>query len=173
MRRADLRQAANYRLPFSAVLLTWAGDTGDTAGGRIVKRRLITPHAIALLAALASPALAAELPPTCPAGAHAVGDTPPKGFEWRCENAAGAPEGPWLNWYGDGQRMSERHMKNGREHGRQRSWWPNGQLMMEGVSVDGNRYQGFKYWGIDGSPAHFETKTEPLKIDNGAGLKGH
>lgn len=130
-------------------------------------RPLITPHTIALLAALAASPVTADSQPVCPAGSHPVGNAPPKGFEWRCENVGGVVDGPWLNWYESGQIMSERHMKSGREHGRQRSWWPNGQLMMEGVSVDGNRYQGFKYWGIDGSPARFETKTEPLKIDGG------
>lgn len=59
--------------------------------------------------------------------------------------------------------MSERHMKNGREHGRQRSWWPNGQLMMEGISVDGSRYKGFKYWGVDGTPSIIDVKTEVIE----------
>lgn len=90
--------------------------------------------------------------PACPPGAHAVGKAPPAGLEWRCENASGLVDGPWLSWYADGQLQSERHMKDGREHGRQRGWWPNGQLMLEGVSVDGNRYQGFKYWSFDGTP---------------------
>jgi hypothetical protein len=90
--------------------------------------------------------------PACPSGTHAVGKAPPDGHEWRCENAAGKVDGPWLLWYEDGRPMSERTMKNGVEHGRQRGWWPNGQLMLEGISVDGSRYKGFKYWGFDGTP---------------------
>ncbi len=122
-----------------------------------------------LLAALFAPAVAAAELPVCPAGTHAVGKMPPAGHEWRCDNAKGVPEGPWLTWYEGGQMLSERHMKNGREHGRQRSWWPNGQLMMEGVSVDGNRYGGFKYWTIDGSPTQLDVKAEPMKLtDPGA-----
>jgi len=101
--------------------------------------------------------------PDCPTGAHATGKSPPAGLEWRCDNASDVPEGPWLTWYADGTLMSERHMKNGREHGRQRSWWPNGQLMMEGVSVDGNRYKGFKYWGVDGTPSNIDIKTEVIE----------
>lgn len=116
----------------------------------------------ALLILLATPAVAANLP-SCPEGSHVTGQSPPKGFEWRCDNAAGVPEGPWLTWYDDGSPMSERHMKNGREHGRQRSWWPNGQLMMEGISVDGNRYSGFKYWGIDGAPTSLGIKKDVIE----------
>ena len=101
--------------------------------------------------------------PACPAGTHATGKAPPAGLEWRCDNANNVPEGPWLTWYADGTLLSERHMKNGREHGRQRSWWPNGQLMMEGISVDGNRYKGFKYWGIDGTPSNIDVKTEVIE----------
>ena len=109
------------------------------------------------------PALAADALPDCPPGTHATGTAPPVGFEWRCDNASGVPEGPWLTWYADGKLMSERHMKNGREHGRQRSWWPNGQLMMEGISVEGNRFKGFKYWGIDGAPSNIDVKTEVIE----------
>lgn len=101
--------------------------------------------------------------PACPAGAHAVGKAPPDGFEWRCENTAGKVEGPWLLWYEDGRPMSERHMKDGVEHGRQRGWWPNGQLMLEGVSVNGSRYKGFKYWGIDGTPTDLGIQPEVVE----------
>ena len=118
-------------------------------------------------AALAQTAAAIDLP-TCPTATHAVGAAPPAGFEWHCETDSGVPEGAWLTWYESGQLMSERHMKNGREHGRQRSWWPNGQLMMDGVSVDGNRYQGFKYWSIDGSPAQLDVKVQPVPLTKSA-----
>ncbi len=53
-------------------------------------------------------------------------------------------------------------MRNGKEHGRQRSWWPNGQLMMEGISYEGNRYKGFKYWSIDGKPTELNIETETI-----------
>ena len=72
----------------------------------------------------------------------------------------GLAEGPWLTWYSNGQLLSERNMKQGREHGRQRSWWPNGQLMMEGISFEGSRYKGFKYWSIDGSPTELNLETQ-------------
>lgn len=100
--------------------------------------------------------------PACPAGSHAVGAKPPQGLEWKCVNRDGKEDGPWLTWYENGQLLSERHMKLGKEHGRQRSWWPNGQLMMEGVSVEGNRYQGFKYWSITGEPAELEIETQTV-----------
>ncbi len=71
--------------------------------------------------------------------------------------------------------MSERNMKLGKEHGRQRSWWPNGQLMMEGISVDGNRYKGFKYWSITGQQTDLnietETITKPLENPKTTGVK--
>lgn len=110
-------------------------------------------RALALGLALTGPALAATPLPPCPPQAYAVGKAPPDGFDWHCETAAGVAEGPWLRWYDNGTPQSERQMKNGLEHGRQRAWWPNGQLMLDGVSVDGNRYKGFKYWGIDGTPS--------------------
>lgn len=95
----------------------------------------------------------------CPAGTHAEGAAPPAGFELRCLDAEGRAEGVWRNWYDDGQLMSERSMKQGREHGRQRSWWPNGQLMMDGISINGSRVQGFRFWSITGQPS----KLPPLK----------
>lgn len=106
---------------------------------------------------------AATTLPACPAGTHAVGKAPPEGFEWRCENASGKVEGPWLLWYEDGRPMSERHMKDGVEHGRQRGWWPNGQLMLEGVSVNGSRYKGFKYWSFDGTPTDLGIQPEVVQ----------
>ncbi len=96
---------------------------------------------------------------TCPDGTHAEGAAPPEGFELRCLDAEGRAEGPWRNWYDNGQLLSERSMKQGREHGRQRSWWPNGQLMMDGISINGSRVQGFRFWSITGQPS----KLPPLK----------
>ena len=111
----------------------------------------------------------------CPPGNRAIGESPPKGHEWKCVNKDGLPDGPWRTWYDGGQLMSERNMKLGKEHGRQRSWWPNGQLMMEGISVDGNRYKGFKYWSITGQQTdlHIETETitKPLENPKTTGVK--
>jgi hypothetical protein len=107
-------------------------------------------------------ATAAE-PLTCPADRIAQGQQPPAGLEWKCTTKEGVVDGLWVTWYDNRQMLSERHMKLGKEHGRQRSWWPNGQLMMEGVSVDGHRYQGFKYWAVDGTPTQLEIKTETVK----------
>jgi hypothetical protein len=98
----------------------------------------------------------------CPPDTHAVGAKPPKGSEWKCVDDKGIVNGPWLTWYGNGQLMSERHMKLGKEHGQQRSWWPNGQLMMEGISYEGNRYKGFKYWSITGEPAALDIQTDTI-----------
>lgn len=100
--------------------------------------------------------------PSCPADHQERGKKPPAGTEWQCIDKKGQPDGPWLTWYGNGQLMSERQMKNGKEHGRQRSWWPNGQLMMEGISYEGNRYKGFKYWSIDGEPTQLNVETETV-----------
>jgi hypothetical protein len=123
----------------------------------ITTRRCI----LALLAPLALPVYGA-VALSCPDGGHPQGNAPPAGYEWKCVDANGAVDGPWRTWYTNGQLMSERHMKHGREHGRQRSWWPNGQLMMEGVSVDGHRYQGFKYWTIDGEPTQLNIERETV-----------
>ncbi|MDB6060385.1 MAG: hypothetical protein JWM78_488 [Verrucomicrobiaceae bacterium] len=118
------------------------------------------------LALFAAP-IHAEVPP-CPPDTHSEGAAPPQGFERKCVTATGIAEGPWLTWYSSGQLMSERGMKQGREHGRQRSWWPNGQLMMEGISYEGSRYKGFKYWSINGAPAelNLETQTVTKQLDN-------
>lgn len=114
---------------------------------------------IACLFAVSNLATAADLP-SCPPDRVATGRQPPAGHEWKCTTKDGVPDGPWLTWYDDHQLLSERHMKLGKEHGRQRMWWPNGQLMMEGVSVEGHRYQGFKYWTADGVPTQLEVQTE-------------
>lgn len=110
--------------------------------------------------------LYADVPP-CPKDTHAEGAAPPTGLERKCVTANGLAEGPWLTWYSSGQLLSERTMKLGREHGRQRSWWPNGQLMMEGISYEGSRYKGFKYWSITGAPAelNIETQTVTKQMD--------
>lgn len=100
---------------------------------------------------------------TCPPDRIEQGAQPPKGREWKCTTREGVVDGLWLTWYDDHQLLSERTMKLGKEHGRQRMWWPTGQLMMEGVSVDGHRYQGFKYWAIDGTPTELEIETETVK----------
>jgi hypothetical protein len=113
-----------------------------------------------LLMLIAAPAYA-EIPP-CPKDTRAEGAVPPAGFERKCVTAAGLAEGPWLTWYSSGQLLSERNMKQGREHGRQRSWWPNGQLMMEGVSYEGSRYKGFKYWSIDGASTELDIETQTV-----------
>lgn len=112
---------------------------------------------------IAATTLQAAPATTCPAGSHEQGQRPPAGNEWKCVDAHNRADGPWLTWYANGQLMSERQMKQDREHGQQRSWWPNGQLMMEGVSVDGHRYQGYKYWTIDGQPTQLEVETETVR----------
>lgn len=120
----------------------------------------MTPARLLLTLALFATRVFAEPLPTCPKNSQPQGAAPPAGHEWKCVGAGDIPEGPWLTWYANGQLMSERHMKQGREHGRQRSWWPNGQLMMDGVSVEGHRYQGFKYWSVTGQPTTLTIQTE-------------
>lgn len=122
---------------------------------------IVTPAVLLLIAAATAGTHAPAL--TCPAGSQPEGTAPPQGSEWRCVDAEGRANGPWLTWYASGQLLSERQMKDGKEHGRQRSWWPNGQLMMEGVSVEGHRYQGFRYWSITGEPTEVEVRTETVR----------
>ena len=119
-----------------------------------------TPLLLALLCLLPLPLSAAE-PFTCPTGTQAQGAAPPAGLELRCVDAEGRAEGIWRTWYDGGQLMSERSMKQGREHGRQRSWWPNGQLMMDGVSFDGTRVKGFRFWSITGQPSDLPQQPQP------------
>ncbi len=123
---------------------------------------------VALAIAALPTALRAETP-SCPPDHHQRGKRPPAGTEWQCLDQKGLADGPWLMWYDNGQLMSERQMKHGKEHGRQRSWWPNGQLMMEGISYEGHRYKGFKYWSMDGEPTELNIKTETItkKLDAG------
>lgn len=124
--------------------------------------KFLRPLSIALLATLVSPLCAEISTTTCAAEHHAIGKRPPAGTEWQCVDHNGIADGPWLTWYDNGQLMSERQMKQGKEHGRQRSWWPNGQLMMEGISVEGHRYKGFKYWSINGEPTQLNIETETI-----------
>lgn len=126
--------------------------------------KIFTTSLFALM--LVANPLQAEVSP-CPKDTHAEGAPPPTGLERKCVTASGLAEGPWLTWYSSGQLLSERNMKLGREHGRQRSWWPNGQLMMEGISYEGSRYKGFKYWSITGAPAelNIETQTVTKQLD--------
>lgn len=112
-----------------------------------------TPLFIALLTLLPTVAASEEPEPGCPDGSRSVGAAPPAGLERYCLDARDQAQGTWLNWYESGQMMSARQMRDGREHGLQRSWWPNGQLMMEGVSMEGQRVQGFRYWSITGQAA--------------------
>jgi hypothetical protein len=39
--------------------------------------------------------------------------------------------------------------------------------MMEGISYEGNRYKGFKYWSINGEPTELNIETETItkKVD--------
>lgn len=117
---------------------------------------------IAATIALLLPSFTHAEKSACPSDHREIGKKPPAGTEWQCVDKNGQPDGPWLTWYDNGQLMSERQMKNGKEHGRQRSWWPNGQLMMEGISYEGNRYKGFKYWSISGEPTQLDIETETV-----------
>lgn len=137
---------------------------------------LLRPCLVIAIALAAVPVCAekpiAEKSVACPAGRRGVGQKPPAGREWKCVDSKGVADGPWLTWYANGQPMSERQMKSGKEHGRQRSWWPNGQLMMEGISYEGSRYKGFKYWSIDGEPTDLNIETETVtKKMNDKGTK--
>jgi hypothetical protein len=150
-----------FRQPGSQVLPRpktsyYAAPIPNESSAVIRARFLLTVAAVLL------PVVSGADTPACPAGTQPSGAAPPAAYEWKCVTADGVAEGPWLTWYASGQLLSERHMKRGREHGRQRSWWPNGQLMMDGVSVEGHRYQGFKYWTITGEPTRIEVQAEPV-----------
>ena len=58
-------------------------------------------------------------------------------------------------------------MDHGREHGEIRAWWPNGQLMMRGQSIYGNRYRQFEYWDMNGErrQVHAETIETVIPAD--------
>jgi hypothetical protein len=92
----------------------------------------------------------------CPEGSHLEGHPPPAGEELKCVLPDGSLHGPYKHWYSNGQLMQLFHYDHGREHGKQQAWWPNGQLMMEGVSMDGKRYQGFRYWDISGQETRLQ-----------------
>jgi len=114
--------------------------------------RLTALCCLLLPCALHSLAARADAEFTCPQGTRVDGAAPPAGLELRCLDSENRAEGIWRTWYDNGQLMSERSMKQGREHGRQRSWWPNGQLMMDGISYEGTRVKGFRFWSITGQP---------------------
>ena len=101
----------------------------------------------------------------CPENTKKIGVPPPKGTQVKCVNAQNQQHGPFWLWYGNGQMMQALNFKNGKEHGKQKAWFPNGNLMMEGVSIEGKRYQGFKYFNYFGEPVelNFETIEETIK----------
>lgn len=80
----------------------------------------------------------------------------PEGTEYYCVNKEGIKDGAYMSWYGSGQLMQHLHYKKGKEHGKQQAWWPNGKMMMDGISMEGIRYEGFKYWDIFGRPSSIE-----------------
>ena len=100
----------------------------------------------------------------CPEGSQLQGLPPPDGRELKCVLPDGTLHGPYKYWYSNGQLMQFLHYERDQEHGEQKSWWPNGQRMMEGTSMNGKRYKGFRYWGINGkeSAIQFETIQETL-----------
>lgn len=101
---------------------------------------------------------------SCPEGTELRGKAPPDGLEQKCVLTDGTLHGPYMHWYGSGQLMQSLHFDHGKEHGEQKAWWPNGNKMMEGTSMNGKRYQGFRYWDISGqeSSLQFETIEETL-----------
>lgn len=121
--------------------------------------RLVLPTVYFFLAITAA---ASERP--CPEGSERHGQAPPAGNEVKCVLPDGTLHGPSQHWYSNGQLMDSLTYDHGREHGEQKAWWPNGRKMMEGVSMDGKRYQGFRYWDISGreSKIQFETIEERL-----------
>lgn len=96
---------------------------------------------------------------SCPEGTKQIGEPPPKSNQVKCVNQQDEQDGPYWQWYGNGQLMQAMNFKNGLEHGKQKAWFPNGNLMMEGVSVEGKRYQGFKYFNYHGEPVEIKIKT--------------
>lgn len=94
----------------------------------------------------------------CPEGSKLSGSPPPSGTEFFCKKEDGSLHGPYQKWYDNGQLMLLQKYKKGKEHGEQKSWWPNGQLMMQGTSINGRRYQGFKYWDITGKSKTINTE---------------
>lgn len=96
----------------------------------------------------------------CPAGTKKRGLAPPKGYQVKCINENDERNGPFWMWYRNGQMMQALNFKNGKEHGKQQAWFPNGNVMMEGVSVEGARNTGFKYFNYFGEPVSLEFKTE-------------
>ncbi|MCR8922099.1 hypothetical protein NO559_04910 [Dasania sp. GY-MA-18] len=97
----------------------------------------------------------------CPEGTKKIGVAPPSGTQVKCLNEQGERHGPFWMWYSNGQMMQALQFKNGLEHGKQQAWFPNGNLMMEGVSIDGSRNKGFKYFNYYGEPVDIEFKTAP------------
>lgn len=95
----------------------------------------------------------------CPENTIKQGNPPPISNQVKCVDSEGLQDGPFWMWYGNGQLMQSLHFKHGKEHGKQQAWFPNGNPMMEGVSIEGKRYQGFKYFNYNGEPVTLEFTT--------------
>ena len=118
----------------------------------------LKPFTFILTTTLAAVASADDY--SCPEGSKKIGLAPPQGYQVKCVDENGAQHGPYWMWYRSGQIMQALNFKNGLEHGKQKAWFPNGNVMMEGVSVEGARNKGFKYFNYFGAPVKLEFKTE-------------
>tara|TARA_R110000868_G_scaffold411493_3_gene704708 strand:+ start:77379 stop:77801 length:423 start_codon:yes stop_codon:yes gene_type:complete len=108
----------------------------------------------------AEPQTKAQAEFNCPAESKKIGLAPPNGTQIKCVNEQGERHGPFWMWYSNGQMMQALHFKNGLEHGKQKAWFPNGNIMMKGVSIEGGRNKGFKYFNYYGEPVAIEFKAE-------------
>ena len=79
-------------------------------------------------------------------------DVMENGVRLRMEIKAGWPHGRWQRWHPSGQLHEEYNLVNKQRNGLQRSWYPNGKLMLEANFREGKLLNG-KTWDLSGNLA--------------------
>jgi antitoxin component YwqK of YwqJK toxin-antitoxin module len=70
---------------------------------------------------------------------------------WEREYTSGQQHGYERQWSQDGQLIDEKHFRNGQLHGRWRIWYLNGQLNQESHFENGDQEGQATWWDEDGS----------------------
>lgn len=119
----------------------------------------------------------ATTPISCPAGATAMGASPPAGDETWCQKMVdgqpvkegpfalyrsggtlmmqgsyhdGKQDGEWTTWYDNGQKNAIDHYKDGVQDGEHIGWYTNGKISAKGMYEDGKREGTWKRWDAQG-----------------------
>ena len=102
----------------------------------------------------AGPLEQATEPLLCPGGSVLIGMAPPEGVEQWCVKEPGdsssPKQGPWVQWYLDGQKKAEGSYDGDLMTGEWTSYHSNGEVAQRGERRGGKRTGRWVYWNADG-----------------------